>query len=275
MANAQIAWDNAALDYLAFYNDGYGTYTNSLYNMRVQNLSTKWLSPSAAAADTRFTFTLTGLAGTPGIQLFALVNHNLTSSATVRVRASTVSNFASTVYDSTALAAYPAGTTAASRKGLMGVYVLPLGATITAQYWRVDIADASNPDGLVSVGRLCGFQQLWQPSVNMALGAALGFEPNYEVQKALNGAEWFTEANAHRVARFQIDQLGIDEMLNNGFDLLRNTAGSRREVIFRYDTSDTLHAVRRTIYGRLRNLSPIEQPQPTALGAAFEVKELI
>lgn len=275
MANALIAWDNAAVDSLQIFNDGYGTYDPSIENLKQQSLALKWVTPGLAANFTRFTCGFATVAGQPTIKLIALCSHNLSLAATVRIRASTVSNFASLAYDSGTLNAYPGAVTEADRRGMRWNYWHLLSTPTAAAYWRIDISDASNSAGFVSVGRLLACTGAWQPSVNMLAGAALGWESNAEVQKALNGAEWFTEAEGARVARFKLHPMPRAEVLVNAFDLNRAAAGNKREALFVYDPADTQHLVRRSFMGRLRNLSPLEEPQPLALQGAYEIKELL
>lgn len=275
MSNALLSWDNAVVDGFQVYNDGNWTYTASINNLALQSLALRWISPGVTAADTRFTCGFAAGGANPTVALIALCSHNLSLAATVRIRASTVANFASTTYDSTALNAFATGVTAASRKGLRWNYVHKLSTPTAATYWRIDIADASNPAGYVSVGRLFAGVAVWQPSVNMLMGAGLGWESNSDVQKALSGAEWFVNAEAHRVAKFTIPPTARAEMLTSAFDLNRAAAGANREVVFVYDPADTEHSVRRSMFGRLRQLSMLEEPQPMALQGAFEVKELL
>lgn len=275
MSNALLAWDNAVIDSLQIFNDGYWNYDASINNLKRESLALKWVSPNATVSNTRFTCGFNTVAGAPTIAVLALCSHNLTLAATVRIRASTVANFASTTYDSGALNAFATGVTEASRKGLRWNYVHKLTTPTAAAYWRIDITDTANPAGYVSVGRLFAGLAVWQPTVNMLAGASLGWEANTDVQKALSGAEWFVDADAHRVAKFTTGILPRQEMLSSAFDLNRVAAGSRREVVFIYDPADTEHSVRRTIFGRLRQLSALEEPQPLALQGAFEIKEAL
>lgn len=271
MANVLLSWNNAVVGGMFVYADGWWTYDASINNLAAVSLSQRWVTPGLAAAATRCTL---GFAGNPTVALVGLCSHNLSLAATVRIRASNSSSFASTLYDSGTIAAFPAGVTAASRDGLRWNYFHKLTTATAATYWRVEIVDAANPDGYVSVGRLFAGTGVWQPSINMNAGAGLGFESNAEVMKALSGAEWITDVEAHRVLRFGL-QLPESEMLDSGFDLQRVAAGARREVVAVWDPSDGVHYVRRSLFGRLRTLSAIEAPYYATSKTAFEIKELL
>jgi hypothetical protein len=148
-------------------------------------------------------------------------------------------------------------------------HVLP--ADVLAQYWRVDIADPLNPAGFVQLGRVF-IGPAWQPSNNMSRGASLSWETGTEVQEAYSGAEFFGVKTPYRVARFSLDWLTESEGLSQAFELHRR-AGIDKEVLFIFDPTDTIHALRRQFLGRLRQLSPIEFPYATVTKNAFEIKE--
>lgn len=271
MANILLSWNNAVAGGMYTLSDGWWTYDASITNLAAVSLSQRWVTPGLAAADTRC---LLGFTGTPTVALIGLCSTNLSLAATVRIRASNSSSFASTLYDSGTLAAYPAGVTEASREGLRWNYFHRLTTATAATWWRVEILDAANPDGYVSVGRLFAGTGVWQPTINMLAGAGLGWESNAEVMKALSGAEWITDVEAHRTLRFGL-QLPESEMLASAFDLQRVAAGSRREVVAVWDPSDGVHYVRRSLLGRLRTLSPIEAPYYATSKTAFQIKELL
>lgn len=278
MANIRLAWNNAVVDALQFYTgDGWWTYDASILNLGKQPLGLRWLSGGLSAMRTRFTCGFTPAGGSdPTVALIALCSHNLSLAATVRIRASNVGTFASTTYDSGTLPAFAAGVTEASRSGMRWNFVHALSTATAAPYWRIEIVDSSNPAGFVSAGRLMAATKVWQPTRNMNLGSAIGWESNAENLKALSGAEFSTAAEPNRVLRIKFDGIPNAEMLANAFDLQRVVAtGVRREVMVQIDPADGEQSVRRSFFGRVRELSPIEEPQPLHSAPAFELKELL
>lgn len=277
MANVQLAWDNQVANGITPMSDGYGTYTSTLTNLGKWSLSQKWVSPGLTAANTRFTIDLQDRTGNiPDVALVALCTHNLSLAATVRVRLDSGPAFVSPLHDSGTQNAFFGGVTEARRRGLRQNYVWKLPSPVTCRYLRVDISDASNAAGYVSVGRLFVARNVWQPSSNMlASSNGLIWESNSETQKAIGGGEWFVDAEANRVARFTLNPMPRDEVMDNAFDLNRVGAGPGREVIFQWDPASANHQVRMTMLGRLRQLSALEEPQYGYMGNAFEVKELL
>lgn len=270
MSNCLIAYDNATTDGLSFM-PWPSVADPNLYFMGTPNINERWVTTGVASSQTRFWWYFNG--GATTLAFLALCNHNLSLAATVRLTASN-DGFATTVYDSGFVAAYPAGTTSASRGRLQWNFCHRLSTPTLAAQWRVEISDAANPNGYVAVGRLFGGRSLWQPTINMDAGSAIGFEGGADVQTALNGTEWFTERQPFRVARFSLQAVSA-EMLASGFDLLATAADSQRELFFQYDPADSVNAVRRSLFGRLRALSPIEEPYYGRMKTAFEIKELL
>lgn len=272
MSNVLLAYDNNTQRTVGAFEvvDGWGNYDSSFINLTSLSLAQRWISPGLATADTRRTFRLGGT-----ISMFGLANHNFSLGATVQLLASNVSNFASLVYDSGVLPAYATGVTAASKAGLRCNFMHKLTTPTSAAYWRVAIADASNPAGYIAAGRMFAGTSILQPQVNMLAGASLGWEDKSEIQVALNGAEYFTDKEPCRVLRFKLDRLSLTEAMGGAFDLQRVAASSRREVWCQFDPADGEQSVRRSIFGRVRVLSPIEEPYVGSLATAFEIKELL
>jgi hypothetical protein len=267
MSNALLAWDNALDDGAAVWYTNYGIGEN----LAKPSLSVRYTHPMSNG-DAYFTCQPYGV---PTVAAIALCSHNMSLAATVRILGYNASSVL--VYDSGTLPAFASGVTAASRRGLRWNYVHKLTSVQTAvKTWAVLVSDATMTAAAewLYIGRLLLARSVWQPTVNMSAGAAIGFESNSEAQTTLSGAEWFIDAEANRLARFKL-AMNTDEMLTNAFDLARVSAGPSREVIFQYDPADGVHSVRRTIFGRLRSLAPLEEPQFGLGSTAFEVKELL
>lgn len=269
MSNTLLSWNNAVRDGDTFTN--YTVTAGDAANMANTSLSSRWVSSGLTGAGAAFDVTITGA---PTVALIALCSHNLTLAATVRVRGYSAA-YAATVYDSGTISAWAASVTAASTVGLRWNFIHALSAATAAVIWRVEISDSGNAEGTVYVGRLFAGKSVWQPTVNMLWGASIGWESNTEISKAFNGAEWFVDADGHRVARFNLANMPNAEMLANAFDLQRCAAGAQREAIWQYDPADTEQSVRRSLFGRLRQLTALEEPYAGTLKTAFEIKELL
>lgn len=161
MSNAVFGWENHGLT---------GTLTASaaaagLGPEQMQTphgaTSTAWTTPSG----TTTAHVVLDAGGAVEWGAAGLFNTNLTPAATVRWRIGGDSTFAAHDYDSGTLS----GTVAAGYR--QSVHVLP--SAVTARYMRVDIADASNPEGRIRVAQLYAGRAV-RPTRN------IGFESAFE-----------------------------------------------------------------------------------------------
>lgn len=285
MANAILAYGNL-IDAAVLYGGAWQSGL-PLANLQDRRLGQLARSASASASDSWFD---ADFGSTRLFRVIALVNHNLSVTAQYRIRLASDPNFASTVANSGWTdvwpVVYPFGSLpwgspswwagkydAGQIHRYTGAVVFVLGLLTGARYLRVEISDAGNSDGHVQVGRLFAADG-WQPTRNLTYGASLAWEDRTQVQEALSGAEYFDIRPPARVARFGLDAMTESEAMSQTFEIQR-AMGVAGEVLFVWDPDDTAHALRRQFLGRLRALSPIENPGPDRWKAPFEIKELL
>jgi hypothetical protein len=266
-----------------------GTWEATLPRSNLQNRTLGKVARTSTDATSATQFDV-DLAVERFIRCIALVNHNISLAGKARIRASTVSNFATTVYDSGWVDVWPTvhafGDVAwgeinwwdgkysdEERAGYTATYPLLLTTAIQARYWRVEIDDTSNAAGYIQIGRVF-IGDGWQPEYNMSYGASIGWEPQTEIQQAKSGAEYFDRRTPYRVVRFELPVLSHDEGMGKAFELFRR-AGIDQEVFYAFDPTDTIHALRRQYLGRLREMSAIEYPYYNLNKTGFEIKELL
>lgn len=265
-----------------------GSWLTSLPLSNLQNrvLSIVARSSSLLASATTYDYDLTA---TENVKIFGLIGHNLSRNATVRLMGCAAADFVTLLYDSGAVEVWPAvfspgatnwenrahvddKYTEAEKRDYTWAFTHLLPANVAARYWRVEIADAGNSDSHVQIGRdFIG--SAWQPVINMNYGANLGWETDTQEQRARGGALYFERRLPRRVQRFTLEHMDIDEALGNAFEIQRQ-AGIDGEVLFIYDPDDTTHSLRRRFLGRLRELSPIEDPYLNRHSTNFVIEEL-
>jgi hypothetical protein len=285
MSNAILAYGNL-IDAAAIYG-GSWLPALPLANLQDRRLGKLARSTNATTGSTQFDL---NLGATKLVRVVALVNHNLSVVAQYRVLCATDAAFVSVVADSGWLdvwpVVYPFGSLPWGSSSWWGgrtsddiiaelraPAAYTLAAATNAQYVRIEIADATNAAGYVQLGRVF-VGDGWQPVRNMVYGASLAWENRSEVQEALSGAEYFNRRSTPRVARISFEGMSEDEAMAAALEMQR-IAGVTQEVFFLWDPADTTHSLRRQFLGRLRTLSPIENPGPDRWRAPFEVKELL
>jgi hypothetical protein len=258
-----------------------------LSNLAHPLLSKVARSADMAPASTCFTVDL-GLAR--GVRVFAIPKTNGSRNATWRVRGFADAGLALTVCDSGVRplydAVYPPGTyswgdprvwdprlTEEDAAGLPIPMIHVWPQLQFARYWRVDIADPTNPAGYLDVSRLV-LAPGWQPSVNLSYGAQAGVVSNSVRQESLGGARFYDRRNTRRAIQFSLDFLGEDEAQTQSFDLQRRL-DVWGQVMWIFDPDDKSHLFRRVFLGTLRQLDPVEYPVYGRSRANFQIEEVI
>jgi len=284
MANAIIAYQNR-IDESTF--GSYGSWEASLplTNLKNRTLSKVARSTNDSNSSTRLRFSLTKdrIVGT-----IAVINHNLSITATWRYRVYSDSGYTTLAYDSGVLDVWPSMPVGyyeweddgfwfmkppeEDRELLTATAIHVPTSTVVNQYYQIEFFDDSNPDGYVQLGRIF-IGKKYQPTVNMSLGASVGLEARTLIDEAISGAEYFDRRESYRVARFDLGMLeSSDSSLNADLVKISDTDS---EVVFVYDPDDAIGTGRKSFLGRLRTLSAIEQPYTQFYRTAYEIKELL
>lgn len=285
MSNCMIGFPNRTD--AATLSNGSWVSTLPLANLQNRVLGKVARSADATLASTKFDMDL----GAPkNIRLAAIINHNCSLTALMRLRGASDSGFTSVVYDSGWTAVWPVVYTTSSLEweddnwwscqytaeemaGYTAAFVQALPTNTLARYWRIEINDTTNSAGYVQIGRVF-IGPAWQPSISMTYGEAIAWETATTAQTALGGAEYFQRRTPYRVQTFTLNWMNTDEALSNAFEIQRR-AGMDAEVLWVFDPDDTVHALRRRFIGRLRKLNPIQHPYLNTHSTAFEIKELL
>lgn len=257
-----------------------------LNNLKDRRISKVARSSDALEASTTFDVDL-GAARYIGV--VALIGHNLSQSATVRIYGDDASDFASPGYDSTAFAAipdiypsgYPLWIDAADRDGALSATdyadgyvpdVIHVPATPqNYRYWRVVISDTGNADGYVQIGRLV-VANVYQPTVNFDADAQLGWQTSTSRTETDGGAFFFNSKPQRRTVGITFSYVPEDEAMVHLYELNRYL-GTDKQVLFIYNPSDTEHMHRRSFLGVLDKLSPLDIPYGSWMGQGFSIIE--
>ncbi len=214
-------------------------------------------STDATTGSTTFDIDL----GTPrAIGLLAILIPNLTKSSvpTVQWKGSTVSNFATLVYDSGAVQAWPSGVTAED-VGPLHVWTPTLPVTPqTARYWRCSIVDTANADGHVDVARVI-VAAGYQPTVNAATGAKAAIETDATRTFTDGGAAVYQERPTRRSDTFTVNKIAQPETFAN-IRLMQRILGISGQLFFVFDPTDTALMYERAYLCVFKQLDPIDLP---------------
>lgn len=232
--------------------------TNPLANLKTRYLKQKARSNNALAASTIITLDLT----TPQrIGVLALVAHNLSEVATVRIQAASDSGFSTILFDSGASLVYRATDYASTF------------AITEARYWKISINDTTNPSGYVEIGRIfIGWK--FKPEVNMDWAAGFSIESKTIVAEAIGGPEYFDERKNRRVWQGKWSWL-TDYEAYSVLMTMQQMQDVSREVYVLEDDADVQYRKQRWFLGRFRQLSSIEWPYLDRHSTGIEIGELL
>lgn len=271
MGNCIFGWpiySDVGVTYTPTLSSGSWSSSLPLTNVQDRRLAKVARSSDALAASSKFDI---DLGVTRSVRVIAVLLPNVTTAATIRARVSAASDFTTTVYDSTAVAAWPSGIDAEESEGMNVWTTLVLSAAQSGRYVRIEVTDAANPDGYVDVARLV-VAGGWQPTINMAEGAKLGIESETERNVTDGGAAIFNARPRRRTMSFDIADIPSDEALERGFDMQR-IAGTSGQMYFVFDPDDTTHMHRRAFLATLRELTAVEYPYYNRGSIPFQLTE--
>jgi hypothetical protein len=262
--------------------------TLPLNNLKDRRLSRLARSTNATTGSTKFDIDL-GVARSVGA--IALVAHNMSASATVRIYGDDASDFATPIYDSGSLQVWPSGVIpqalleweddnfwlgTVSQEAVAGFnapFVLPLTAAQTLRYWRVEITDTGNSSGYVHIGRVY-IGSSWIPTYDRSYGASTGYEDTSVIEASLAGEEFFDVRRRRRSHRFELGFLSQTEFMDRVLELQR-LQGVTGEVLIVPDTTDTANQAKVSFLGRLKTLNPVDQPFYNTWTCNVEIQEIL
>lgn len=224
------------------------------------------------------------------VDFVALIKNNISTTGTIRWRFSNVSNFATTVYDSGVVDAWPIveefGTlpwgvfswggylnpTVAAEYTISAFDILD--STVQARYLRIDISDPDNADGYIQAGRLLA-GPAYRPSINYANGVEFEFVDESRVTKSRGGQTFVDEVERFRRIRFDLINLPENEIFQNVFNQIDRLKGIAGDVFIVPQPDKASTWPTQNIYGRITNTDPIVNSSLTYYGRRIEVEELI
>jgi hypothetical protein len=262
--------------------------TLPLNNIKDRRLSKLARTTDATANNTKFTIDF----GQPrSVGVIALIAHNFSVNATVRIYGDDASDFATPVYDSASIQVWPSGVIpqdlleweddnfwlgTVSQEAVAGFnapFVHIPSSAQTLRYWKVEITDTTNSDGYIHLGRVF-IGSAWQPQHNRSYGAAIAYEDTSVIEASLSGEEFFDVRRRRRTHSFELGFLSQVEAYDRVLDLQRNQ-GVVGEVLIIPDITDTANQAKVSFLGRLKNLSAVQINNPELFTCNLEIQEVI
>jgi hypothetical protein len=230
MGNAHILWQDKTE--LASFTGGSWVALLPLDNLKNDTLSQTARSTDLLPASTKFTATFSE---SNYVRAIALLNHNLSLSAKIKITAtlSSVEQFNSgwidvfqAIYNTEDLEFEDANwwsgkATEDSLQGYSRNYFNIFDANVTADSWTIEIDDQSNEAGYIDLGKMF-LSQSWQLDRNFNYGADMGFTNRSTKKFALNGTPYFNTQRNPRSWKISISNLTKGSAYANIVDMFAN-----------------------------------------------------
>jgi hypothetical protein len=269
-----------------------GSWLSALSLSNLQNRLRSKVARSTNAANASTVINIDLGAAKP-VRLIAILNHNASMNATVRVSLSALSAAGSELGQYTGLqfwpGYYPPSTPLEWEESEYWGGMLNdadaadynpspdfwhvLSQSVNARYIKVEIFDSANPAGYFQLGRLWVGPGL-QPEVNLDYGYGMVWKQDVLKAKSLGGVDWFTVLSAGREISGTLANLSYDEGMVMVFDRQRRL-GLEGELFFVMDPDDTVLLFKqRAMLCRHADENPLLHPFFNRSSGSFQLVEV-
>ncbi|MCF0055509.1 hypothetical protein [Dyadobacter sp. CY356] len=205
------------------------------------------------------------------INLVALIAHNCSPIASVRLRASNTNNSSTAPYD-TGLLPARSNQTAFVDSGypLEKNMFLSFFAPQTYRYWFIDIVDTGA--AYIDIGRLY-ISNAFQPTTNMDYGLSEGVVDPSKVNRVVSGGKIPREFVKYKTAEFTLGYMNEDETYGKVF-ALEMACGRTKDVLFIPDPDAKSLLQIRSHYGTMETINPKVAFQYSLYNKSFRIEEI-
>lgn len=213
----------------------------------------------------------------------ALLNHNMTTNGTWRVRIGNDDTFASTLYDSGTIDIWTQNETLGSSpwgafpfNGISNVddgnfgFIL-LDTAVYARYIRIDLNDSGNSAGYIQAGRLI-VDAPFRPAVNPVYGLSLGYVNPSTKRRSRGGQPWVDRLPQYRQMTIPFAAIRETQAYGSLYELDRQ-AGISGDVFVMLDPDDITNRHRQSFYGTVREPTSISHDAPDSYSKSFVIEE--
>ncbi len=285
MANVLLAWPNL-IQSAALSNGSW------LAALPLDNVKTSVISQVARTVDARNKSTVLQMdfGQSAALQCVAVVNHNLSQSARIRISASSFADMATLNYESewakvwssvfytTDLewesSNYWGGSIADEDIGSSTpVFLFTFDEIKYGQYWKIEFDDVTNSSGYIEIGRVFA-SKAWRPAFNLSYGASVYWNPYFDVTMSLGGSKYFSPKSSTRRMKFSLNFLTKAEAYQKAFEMQR-ALGADGELLVALDTDDQSTFQQLSFVARLASMGELKIASFGQYSIEVDVEEVI
>lgn len=210
------------------------------------------------------------------VRCLALIAHNFSYAATVRVRGFTDSGYTLLVSgsDTGTVSAVPQTITSTEAIDCPKNWISCYATDKSARYWKVEITDTANAAGYIEVGRCWLGEATIAPTIGPDYGASVKYEPRDVMVESFGGVAWGNANAARRISTMSFPVLSATEKFK--VLLAQKALGKIGECLWVMNyLADARDMVMDSYLASIEEASPIEFPYYGNHETGFTIKEVL
>jgi hypothetical protein len=142
----------------------------------------------------------------------------------------------------------------------------------TYRYWRIDITDTSNTDGVFTIGRLY-MSKAFQPSRSAKYGSTMGFLETARRTESLGGNVFPRRSARHQTADITLEYLSQVEMLGS-ISVIQRQRGVSQDILVILDPNEPTYLMEYTVYGLLKDAAQYTNVALKMFNISLSIEEM-
>lgn len=144
-----------------------------------------------------------------------------------------------------------------------------------AQFWRLEFADPTNPDGAIQFGRLY-IGRIYRPTKNYGYdGNEFGIDPLVDITESLGGSETFWDRGMRRTFRASWQVLPETEVFDAWVTIMLRSRTSRQVFVIPEENDADEMQRKRAFLARFKTTPRIAQSMFQRATTAIDVQEVL
>lgn len=199
--------------------------------------------------------------------MISIINHNLSSAATVQIEIYSDISRTIQTYDSGALSV-----TAVSDIPVTPVFSHLMAFPLADAHLTLTIIDAANPDGYFELGRVT-VHSSWTPTFNVTYGTTLGWDDLSEILESTTGIEFYDKRIVRRTASLPYQALTDAE--RKEAEAMVGREGITGEVLFCFDDAVLTSDYSRTYLARMTKVRDVRMVDYNLNTLSLNIQEVL
>ena len=243
---------------------------SSLLNLNSPIINLKARTTDAANASS---IVNVDLGAAVAVQVVAIIAHNLSYGATIKLSGFSDSGHTTPVGDTGTINVFPQSIPSDVAADYTPNWIKYLSASITARYWKLEIFDSGNTDLYIEFGRLWIGTALNLNS-KIEYGASIMYESRDLREESLGGVLWGVKKTPRRQMTGKIGNIKND--IKHRYLLMQKVLGTTGEYMFiMNDTASAEDMMIEAFPAVMKDISPLQYPYFDSNDVVISAQEIL